>query len=104
MTTHLSNISSTAMRKRPSITKNIGKRKETAMPARHTTASLARRPTAHRQPGLLARLRLALALRAQRRALARADDRLLDDIGIDRDAALAEANRPVWDVPRSWLR
>jgi uncharacterized protein YjiS (DUF1127 family) len=53
---------------------------------------------------LLARLRLALAARAQRRALARADDRLLDDIGISRDQALAEARRPVWDVPPTWLR
>jgi uncharacterized protein YjiS (DUF1127 family) len=53
---------------------------------------------------LLARLRLALAARAQRRALAQADDRLLDDIGVSRDQALAEARRPVWDVPPTWLR
>lgn len=45
-----------------------------------------------------------LALRQQRRALARLDDRLLDDIGIDHDAARAEAARPVWDAPAHWFR
>jgi uncharacterized protein YjiS (DUF1127 family) len=53
---------------------------------------------------LLTRIRLGLAARAQRRALAQADDRLLDDIGVSRDQALAEARRPVWDVPPTWLR
>jgi uncharacterized protein YjiS (DUF1127 family) len=71
---------------------------------RSATAS-ARLPGGSAHPTrLLARLRLALAARAQRRALARADDRLLDDIGISRDQALAEARRPVWDVPPTWLR
>ncbi len=71
------------------------------MPATRPIAAPALRAGASRRPGLLERLRLLLALHAQRRALARADAHLLDDIGIDRDAALAEANRPVWDVPRS---
>ena len=67
--------------------------------------SSARLPARAAHPtGLLARLRLALAARAQRRALAQADDRLLDDIGVSRDQALAEARRPVWDVPPTWLR
>ncbi len=63
----------------------------------------AARVTAH-QPSLLARLRNMLSLRAQRRALARLDDRALDDIGLNRDTALSEARRPVWDVPHNWLR
>jgi uncharacterized protein YjiS (DUF1127 family) len=71
---------------------------------RSATAS-ARLPARIVRPAaLLARLRLALAARAQRRALARADDRLLDDIGVSRDQALAEARRPAWDVPPTWLR
>ena len=49
---------------------------------------------------VLARLRLALAARAQRRALARLDDRLLARHRPDRATqALAEARRPLWDVP-----
>lgn len=50
------------------------------------------------------RLALALSARRQRIALARLEDRLLDDAGIDRDAARAEAARPIWDVPVTWLR
>jgi uncharacterized protein YjiS (DUF1127 family) len=38
----------------------------------------------------------------QRRALARLDDHLLRDIGIEPAAAWSEALRPVWDVPRHW--
>ncbi|WP_296762571.1 DUF1127 domain-containing protein [Sediminimonas sp.] len=72
-----------------------------------TTLSSARRETtcttAHR-PGPLARVRSMLAVRAQRRALARLDDRTLRDIGLTRDAARSEARRPIWDVPHYWLR
>jgi uncharacterized protein YjiS (DUF1127 family) len=75
------------------------------MPLLRSATASARLPARIKRPAaLLARLRLALAARAQRRALARADDRLLDDIGVSRDQALAEARRPVWDVPPTWLR
>lgn len=40
----------------------------------------------------------------QRRALARLDDRALDDIGVNRAQAEAEARRPVWDAPDFWRR
>ncbi|MDW3222715.1 MAG: DUF1127 domain-containing protein [Paracoccaceae bacterium] len=37
-----------------------------------------------------------------RRALARLDTRALEDIGVTRNAADLEANRPFWDVPETW--
>lgn len=40
----------------------------------------------------------------QRKALVELDDRMLSDIGVTRDAALAEAQRPVWDVPCHWAK
>ena len=45
-----------------------------------------------------------VSLWRQRRALAALDDRALDDIGITREAARAEAAHPVWDVPATWRR
>jgi uncharacterized protein YjiS (DUF1127 family) len=55
-------------------------------------------------PGLFRLFRNALAVRRQRLALEKLDDWLLKDVGIDRARAEAEAHRPVWDVPSSWLR
>lgn len=56
--------------------------------------------------GTLARLarfaRLALLARTQRKALSRLDDLALADLGLSRDAAQAEAARPIWDVPATW--
>lgn len=52
--------------------------------------------------GLVRFFGLARATRRQRRALLRLDDALLRDIGLDREAARAEASRPAWDVPRHW--
>ncbi|SDW50732.1 DUF1127 domain-containing protein [Celeribacter indicus] len=68
------------------------------------TASLTSARGAARRPSLLARLRMARALRRQRRALASLSDERLADIGLTRDEALREAARPLWDVPRHWLR
>jgi uncharacterized protein YjiS (DUF1127 family) len=39
-----------------------------------------------------------------RRRLAELDDRMLRDVGLTREEAGREAGRPVWDVPRHWLR
>ena len=47
---------------------------------------------------------LAIAARRQRIALKSLDDTALDDLGLTRAEALAEANRPIWDVPASWRR
>ena len=43
-----------------------------------------------------------IALAHQRAALARLDDHLLEDIGVTRDEARAEADRAPWDAPAHW--
>jgi uncharacterized protein YjiS (DUF1127 family) len=53
---------------------------------------------------LVKRLRVAITLRQERRALAALDDHLLADIGLTRDVALAEASMPLWDAPGHWVR
>nr|WP_242468989.1 DUF1127 domain-containing protein [Rhodovulum adriaticum] len=54
--------------------------------------------------GIARRIALALGAARQRRHLAQLDDAMLRDIGLSREAARAEARRPLWDVPPSWLR
>ncbi|WP_380053451.1 DUF1127 domain-containing protein [Falsihalocynthiibacter sp. SS001] len=51
---------------------------------------------------ILSLLALVAGTYRQRRALARLDDAALDDMGISRDEAMAEARRPIWDVPTTW--
>ncbi|MFY2825806.1 DUF1127 domain-containing protein [Ruegeria sp. MALMAid1280] len=46
----------------------------------------------------------ALSLRRQRCTLARLDARALEDIGITREQAEAEAARPIWDAPEFWQK
>jgi uncharacterized protein YjiS (DUF1127 family) len=53
---------------------------------------------------MVQRLRLAITLRKERRALAALDDHLLADIGLTREVALAEAAMPLWDAPGHWIR
>jgi len=38
----------------------------------------------------------------QRRVLETLDDRALEDIGVTRAEAAAEARRPFWDAPATW--
>ncbi|AEI93152.1 hypothetical protein RLO149_c011480 [Roseobacter litoralis Och 149] len=45
-----------------------------------------------------------LALWKSRRALAKLDDRALEDVGISRVDADREAQLTVWDVPAAWKR
>ncbi len=52
---------------------------------------------------LVARLRAWMRLHAERRALARLDPRLLDDIGVTPMEAGSEAMRPFWDTPAGRL-
>ena len=49
-------------------------------------------------------LRLGLAAQRQRHALRGMDAARLADIGLTPRQADIEANRPFWDVPRSWRR
>ncbi len=54
--------------------------------------------------GLTAKTSFAgfLGLARQRRQLRDLDTRMLEDIGLTYDAAMAEAKRPFWDVPGYW--
>ncbi|WP_419740106.1 DUF1127 domain-containing protein [Ruegeria sp.] len=55
----------------------------------------------HKQ-SLFARIRFVLSVRRQRQQLAQLDARALNDIGITRAQADAEARRPIWDAPQFW--
>ena len=46
----------------------------------------------------------AAVARRERAQLADLDDAMLADIGLTREEALAEARRPLWDVPRHWRK
>ena len=54
--------------------------------------------------GLVARIAQMAALYTQRKELAAFDAHQLDDLGLTRDAADAEAARPVWDAPYHWIQ
>lgn len=45
-------------------------------------------------------IRRWMQVAAERRALARLDERALADIGLDPNAASYEASRPFWDLPK----
>lgn len=53
---------------------------------------------------LPALLLLFAAVSRSRKGLATLDDHLLQDIGLTREQALAEASRPGWDAPTHWTR
>ncbi|WOI56264.1 DUF1127 domain-containing protein [Palleronia sp. LCG004] len=55
-------------------------------------------------PSLLRRFEEMRALARQRHDLARLDDHLLDDVGLARPEAAAEAARVPWDAPAHWHR
>ena len=65
-------------------------------------AHIRRRTT--RRAGLLRRLSELLAVNRSRARLAVLDDHMLRDIGLSRDEALREADRPFWDAPSHWKR
>jgi uncharacterized protein YjiS (DUF1127 family) len=52
--------------------------------------------------GLWAWLKLALAVRNERKQLTRLDADQLRDLGLDKPTALSEAKRRLWDVPHHW--
>lgn len=59
-------------------------------------------PTARLLPSRRADLSTLVSLYRQRRALGKLDDAALNDIGISRSEAQAEAKRAPWDVPTNW--
>jgi uncharacterized protein YjiS (DUF1127 family) len=74
-------------------------RKDLAMTPRTLTRPA---PTCRPGTGLLGWLARAAALRRERAALLRLDDRLLRDIALTRHDAAAEAVRPAWNAPDRW--
>ncbi len=54
--------------------------------------------------GLLTRVRLAIALKTQRKTLSGLSDSRLHDLGITRDQVEREVAKSSWDVPANWLR
>ncbi|NOD34623.1 MULTISPECIES: DUF1127 domain-containing protein [unclassified Ruegeria] len=65
--------------------------------ALHTTCKPANR-------SLMVGIFQAIELTRQRRALAHLDDAALEDIGVTRAEASAEARRFFWDAPDFWKR
>lgn len=59
-------------------------------------------PVAARRPRLLSYVTAAFAAYRQRRALDNLDAHLRYDLGLDPEALRREADRPIWDVPKSW--
>jgi len=53
---------------------------------------------AHRLRNVLVTVEVWCETARQRRALARLDDRMLNDIGLSRDQIFRELERPFWDV------
>ena len=62
------------------------------------------RATQARRPRRRFGLGTLFALWRSRRALGALDAARLDDIGLSAKDAQAESRRPVWDVPKDWLR
>lgn len=52
--------------------------------------------------GVFARISRAFALTEQRHKLSELDDSRLEDLGLSRAEAQAEARRPFWDAPKGW--
>lgn len=53
---------------------------------------------------VLSGLKSLFAINRQRQTLRTLDARALDDIGVTRTEADAEAARPFWDAPATWYR
>jgi len=62
------------------------------------------RPAKGRTLSLFTRLIQVNALMRQRHALRNLDQARLEDLGLSREQADAEARRPIWDVPNTWIK
>ena len=65
------------------------------------------RTFAHRLAGLQSRprglsLMARFSLYRQRRALATLDAHMLKDLGLTKQQAVVESERPIWDAPSNW--
>lgn len=58
--------------------------------------------TCQRPKGIFKRIAVLMAVRRSRNELSHLTDTQLLDIGLTRDAAEAELQRPIWDVPANW--
>lgn len=65
----------------------------------HTTSDRINAARGQRPASLKERLALMVEISRERAALAKADAKTLEDLGITRAEAEAEASRPFWDVP-----
>ncbi|MEM6728506.1 MAG: DUF1127 domain-containing protein [Pseudomonadota bacterium] len=68
------------------------------------TASTLRSRSAVRPASALGTVLNLMALARSRNALAALDADRLADLGLTRDEAMEEAQRPFWDVPAHWRR
>lgn len=62
------------------------------------------RNTVSPRASVFSKLSQAHAVWRQRQSLKSLDSAALRDIGVTREQAQAEADRPVWDAPSNWLR
>ncbi|KIN64318.1 hypothetical protein Z946_3209 [Sulfitobacter noctilucicola] len=69
----------------------------------HNISSVCPAPLASNRPSLLNVLFAAVDVWRSRQQLRSLPAHMLEDIGADRHAAEAEANRPIWDVPAHWV-
>mgnify|MGYP002354229785 CR=1 FL=1 len=69
-----------------------------------TAGARARSGASRRPRSLFALIGQIFALSQGRRDLRNLDDRMLNDIGLSRREADAEADRPFWDAPDHWRR
>ncbi len=67
-----------------------------------TTCNTPARFTAKQRPSAFRMIAHVLATQHQRRALRKLGSDALNDLGLSREDAKSEANRPFWDVPATW--
>jgi len=61
-------------------------------------------PVRGKRLGVLKWVGAAFTAQRSRIDLRNLDEHMLDDIGVTRDQANIEADRPIWNVPAHWLR
>lgn len=76
------------------------------MHSKSPTSTLPNRLPLPRQSraGVLGVVLKALSIWRERQVLHDLDDHMLRDIGVSRNDADVETNRPVWDAPNRWMR